>query len=516
MIGPTTRKTGAVSTPRAGRQAALASTLAPVAARALLVGAALALMACGGSGGTNSSLLTPAELKDPASCQGCHPAQFDEWARSMHAYASDDPVFVAMNQRGQRETGGALGDFCVKCHAPQAVRDGLTTDGRELATLPAAERGVTCFFCHSAESLDGDHNNPLKQATDGRMRGPFADPVAGAPHLSGYSPLFDGTQAESAAACGSCHDIVNQHQVALERTFQEWKGTLFSIQPHGQSCAQCHMAGSDGPASTVSTRTRRLHNHEFPAVDVALTPFAGADAQAQRASAQRMLDSVLQGTVCVDDVSRRITVALDNVAAGHSWPSGASQDRRAWVELTAYAGDQVIYRSGLADGETAETAADPDLWLIRDCIFDENREEAHMFWQAASLVGNALPGPVVPVLTDQSSFTRTHLKRVYPVAVPYTTTPDRITLQVFLKAIGDDVLTSLVGSHDLDASIAAAVPRFQLGGGASLEWTPAKASPFRDERNNHPLLCVTAGAYTSLNTITAAESHARCVPPAPP
>jgi hypothetical protein len=475
---------------------------------------ALVLAACGGDGGGNG-LLSSAELKDPVACQGCHPTQFDQWARSMHAYASDDPVFLAMNQRGQRETGGALGDFCVKCHAPQAVRDGLTTDGSELSSLPAAERGVTCFFCHSAESIDGDHNNPLKLASDGRMRGPIADPVAGAPHRSGYSPLLDGAQAESAAACGSCHDIVNTHQVALERTYQEWLGTLFAIQPHGQSCGQCHMAGSDGPASVVSTRTRRLHSHEFPAVDVPLTPFPGADAVAQRASAQRMLDSVLQGTVCVDDVARRITVALDNVAAGHSWPSGASQDRRAWVEVTAYAGEQVIYRSGLADGETAEDAADPDLWLMRDCIFDENRQEAHMFWQAASLTGNALPGPVKVVLADPTSFARSHLKRIYPVAGPFTTAPDRVSVQVFLKAIGDDVLASLVESQDLAPTIAAAVPRYQLGGGASVEWTRVNAVPYRDDRTNNLLLCATASAYTSLNTIAAATSNARCVAPPP-
>lgn len=457
-------------------------------------------------------MLTVAELKDPVACQGCHPTQYDDWARSMHAYASEDPVFVAMNQRGQRETGGALGDFCVKCHAPQAVRDGLTTDGHELASLPAAARGVTCFFCHSAESIAGDHNNPLQLATDGILRGPISDPVAGAPHRSGYSPMFDGAQAESAAACGGCHDIVNQHQVALERTYQEWQGTAFAGQPGGKSCAQCHMAGSDGPASTVSTRSRRLHSHEFPAVDLPLTAFPGADPQAQRQSAQAQLDGALLGTICVDDVARRITVALDNVAVGHSWPSGASQDRRAWVEVTAYAGDQVVYRSGLEAGEIPENAADPDLWLMRDCIFDENQQEAHMFWQAASLTSNALPGSVRPVLTDQTSFTRSHLKRVYPVAAAFTTAPDRITLQVYLKAIGDDVLTSLVESHDLDASLAAAVPRYQLGGGASVEWIRAAASPYRDERTNNSLLCATAGAYTSLNTIVAATSHARCVP----
>ena len=35
--------------------------------------------------------------------------------------AMDDPVFIAMNKKGQRETNGALGTFCVNCHAPMAA-----------------------------------------------------------------------------------------------------------------------------------------------------------------------------------------------------------------------------------------------------------------------------------------------------------------------------------------------------------------------------------------------------------
>lgn len=477
--------------------------------RRVLLVVAVCVASCGGGGGGKT--LSVAELKDPAACQSCHPTQFAEWSRSMHAYAGDDPVFVAMNQRGQRETSGALGDFCVKCHAPMALRDGLTTDGKNLATLPAAARGVTCFFCHSAESITGDHNNPLTLATDGRMLGPIADPVAGAPHGSAYSALLDGPQTESAAACGTCHDIVNQHDVALERTYQEWGQTLFAIPPHGQSCAQCHMAGSDGPASTVSTRSRRLHSHQFPAVDLPLTPFPGADATAQQQGVQAMLDTELQGTICVDDIARKITVALDNVAAGHDWPSGASQDRRAWIELTATAGDQVVYQTGVAPGEAIEEAADPDLWMLRDCIFDDGGVEAHMFWQAASMTSNLIPGPVPLTVTDPTSFARTHLKRVYPVSTLLPALPDRITLRVFLKAIGDDVLSSLVMSNDLDPAIAAAVPRFQMGGGAVLEWTRASALTYRDGTNN-PQACVLAGRYTALSSIVAATSHARCQP----
>ena len=63
-------------------------------------------------------------LLDPQTCKQCHANHFADWSASMHAYASDDPVFRAMNQRGQRETKGQLGSFCVKCHAPMAVNEG--------------------------------------------------------------------------------------------------------------------------------------------------------------------------------------------------------------------------------------------------------------------------------------------------------------------------------------------------------------------------------------------------------
>src|SRR5689334_14642857 len=143
----------------------------------------------------------------PETCQTCHPNHYTEWSGSMHAYASDDPVFLAMNARAQREN--QVGDFCVRCHAPLAVREGMTQDGLNLASLPPAMKGVTCYFCHATQSVTDTHNNPLVLATDQSLFGPFSDPVAGTPHVALYSPYLDSVQTQSAAACGSCHDIVN-------------------------------------------------------------------------------------------------------------------------------------------------------------------------------------------------------------------------------------------------------------------------------------------------------------------
>src|SRR5439155_8964026 len=94
---------------------------------------ALAAAAACTSSSKTEPTLARAELLKPETCKTCHQDHFREWSGSMHAYASDDPVFLAMNKRGQRETAGALGAFCVNCHAPMAVREGATKDGLNLA-----------------------------------------------------------------------------------------------------------------------------------------------------------------------------------------------------------------------------------------------------------------------------------------------------------------------------------------------------------------------------------------------
>ena len=65
--------------------------------------------------------------------------------------------------------------------------------------------------------------------------------------------------------CGSCHDIQNLQGAHVERTFQEWQGTLFSALPNGQGCADCHMKiqrrprvdGVDEGAPAARARTSR-------------------------------------------------------------------------------------------------------------------------------------------------------------------------------------------------------------------------------------------------------------------
>jgi hypothetical protein len=440
----------------------------------LVLGAGIGLVGihagCGGEGeppvgavedapdvlvGPETFSLDAASILDPVECAECHPRHYEEWAGSMHAYASFDPVFIAMNQRGQRETNGALGDFCVGCHAPMAVRLGLTDDGSNLEDLPDHVQGVTCYFCHAVESVDGTHNAKLTLASDGVMRGAYDDPVPNTAHASAYSTLHDRNHMDSAGLCGTCHDIVTPppHEVHLERTFAEWEDSLYSNPVPGQqqTCGACHMGGSDNTAADApGVKLRTVHDHRMPGVDLAITDFP--DMETQRAEVEYALASTVFSRVCVSQSEGEhvISVRLENIAAGHAFPSGAAQDRRVWVELVAQGeAGETLLESGVIPEDVPVAMAELDdvnLWRMGDRTFDTEGNEAHMFWDVASVESEILPAPTAFSPLDPG-YIQTHRTRKYIYAGP---APETITLEVHMRAVGLDVLQDLVDSGDLD------------------------------------------------------------------
>lgn len=407
---------------------------------------------------------------DPVACKDCHPKHYQQWSGSMHAYAAEDPVFLAMNAKGQRDTDGALGDFCVTCHAPVALMLGLTKDGTNLDEVPAYARGVTCYFCHSAIDVFDDHNAPITLASDGIMRGGLTDPRANTAHASAYSTLHDRISADSSKLCGACHDIVTPKGVALERTFAEWKASIYSHEDSPgqlQTCGRCHMTGRDDVAADYAgVPVRRVHDHTMAGVDVALTDFP--QMEEQLAAVKNELAPTVFSEICVYPKadSTRVVVNLENVAAGHKWPSGAAQDRRAWVELVAYdENDAIMYSSGRLE-PTDVVAERDDIWRFGDTMLGDDGKPVHMFWEAASVESNVLPAPTALTPVDPG-WIDTHRIREYIVDGPL---PWRITVRVRIRPIGLDTLDVLIASGDLDESYRALVPTFDLEL-ATREWT---------------------------------------------
>jgi hypothetical protein len=392
----------------------------------------------------------------------------------MHAYASIDPLFVAMNARAQRETGGAIGAFCTQCHAPMAVRAVRLGDGgvRAPAGLPAAQNGVTCYFCHSVSAVNGDDDAPLVLASDGVLRGPIADPVTNVAHASTYSALHDQAQPQAASLCGACHDVTTSGGVAIERTFAEWKTSLYAqdtVQTL-QTCSACHMPGTEGtaasPPNVVPTRT--VHDHSVAGVDLArpLAPLPDEDAQATLVQAS--LDTAIGAQLCVAKapLGVTVTVTLDNGFVGHDWPSGAVHDRRAWVELVASVLGGTVFSSGVVpnDQTSVESIGDPNLWLFKETLYDANDASVLFMWQAASASPEQLPA-VTTAEAPGATGPNNAVSKTYAIDAVV----DDVTMRVRLLPVAIEVIQSLIASGDLDPSYLTSVSAFTLSG-SQLEW----------------------------------------------
>jgi len=164
----------------------------------------------------------------------------------------------------------------------------------------------------------------------------------------------------------------------------------------------------------------------------------------------------------------------------------------------------------IPDGQEVSASTDPDLWLMRDCLFDEAGAPVKMFWQAASFEGNPLP-PLTTFDVSSPTFYQTHKQKLFPATGAAIATPDRITMRVHLRPMGHDVIDDLIASGDLDPAVRAAIPTLNVG--AELEWTQAKAtSTYLDRNTNTTVFCATS---TNLNVQAdrfPAPARTRCSP----
>jgi len=359
-----------------------------------------------------------AAFTSPARCAGCHPRQYQEWHGSMMAYAAVSPTMNALEAAGNRLTDGAFaadGDsplFCQRCHAPVSVALGEFPGFADSHGEPSrafmgeiGSRGLSCDFCHQVAHADlegsllgdGIANSAFVLQPGGPKFGPFDDPLP--------SPMHEAEPSDylrSSEFCGSCHDVRIPGEDAvtgesfrrLEDAFSEWERGPYATaeNPFGRvlSCQDCHMSAypyaapgtyfTDYAAVTPGATLRRVSTHYFTGVDVALIDFPGQDEQGLDAHGlpigqARRREDLLRAACTVDlDVPDTVApgavlpveVAVTNSGAGHNVPTGFSQERQMWIELTVTdAAAGVVYQSGYlldrAHPETGEHEPDGNL-----------------------------------------------------------------------------------------------------------------------------------------------------------
>jgi hypothetical protein len=233
---------------------------------------------------------------------------------------------------------------------------------------------------------------------------------------------------------------------------------------------------ADKPGLNVKSREGSFHEHYWPGVDQALTPFPGIDDQA--AVIQRDLDPAVviagpvplgnpageKGGICVTpENTGQISVRMDTRTVGHMWPSGAAQDRRAWLEVIAYdASNTVLFKSGtVADDQDPEDLNDPNLFGLWDRTFKDDMTRAHFFWDVATVQSNLLKPPITRDPLSQA-FDHSTIK-TFTIGPVYSQI-DHIAARVRIRPLGFAIVNDLVASGDLDPALMSQLKTRDVGG----------------------------------------------------
>ncbi|QDT35137.1 hypothetical protein Mal48_44120 [Thalassoglobus polymorphus] len=337
----------------------------------------------------NTRPLLETDFVSAKECAQCHPRQYDEWSRSMHAYAQHSPVFEAFTLTMIERTGGTIGTFCTRCHTPIGVSIGENASMRNVHRSRISMEGVTCVVCHRLEKpfYKASGRLPVTPGlvNDGCTYGPFSDPVNpdGSVHDAASS-----NQLTKSSFCGSCHDVTSPQGVRLEEAFSEWQNSPAAKE--GTSCQDCHM----GPIPGVPVKSwerpfgkiavvpgvdpsllpdRPLSSHTFSGPDYSLLPdtefpekldwmyekdyrdtknltphqketltLLRIKNRQQLAKARNERYTLLKNAakISVDHPYRasprdkmKIHVDVTSTTAGHNFPTGFTAERQVWVEV---------------------------------------------------------------------------------------------------------------------------------------------------------------------------------------
>ncbi|MBI1313890.1 hypothetical protein GC176_21565 [bacterium] len=324
-------------------------------------------------------------------CRACHPKQYEEWSRSMHAYAQHSPIFEAFNLTLQERTSGTIGTFCSRCHTPLGTALGENGQRRNVNRSRLSMEGVTCVVCHRMERPYYKANT-RRHIAPGRlsevcMYGPFSDAVSLSENSHGSQQLVS---IRSSAFCGACHDVTSPQGIRLEEAFSEWQNSPAARRQ--LTCQHCHMGPVQGiptleedrplgyaamapvgNGETFATAKRPLSDHTFSGPDYSILPdtefpekldwmyekdYRQTDLLTEhekrslndlrrrnrrqlRIAQEKRYELLKNGAeLCVDvpncaECGGRfnVAVAVRSRFDGHNFPTGFTEERQFWVSV---------------------------------------------------------------------------------------------------------------------------------------------------------------------------------------
>tara|TARA_Y100000588_G_scaffold391868_1_gene501814 strand:+ start:784 stop:2247 length:1464 start_codon:yes stop_codon:yes gene_type:complete len=370
------------------------------------------------TGNMISTEIDTADFHASDNCIACHPNHVADWNRSMHAYSMRDPIFFSgwYNEQLKNEHTGER--FCVQCHSPVAYLSGQKLDQyttvEDLQNDPALsmsiKEGITCTVCHSMTGESGrvetDYDiaaraeytmNPGENIMYGSLEIDSIDCVEGLYcHEVQYNSLFKFSES-----CLPCHEMTVRGK-EVEMTFSEWN----DIPAFGMGglvpCQDCHMPVKDKQYSDASDRSY-YSSHEFLGVDIDLTRDISESSEKYQ-SVQTLLQSTLElefggsaetDIIRIENNNTLIIPITITSHSGHSFPSGTSFSRQAWLEtiVTNIDDNSVLFSSGVIENKTDNLDLnDSSLLLYTSYLLDENGDTTNSVTDAYDIIRQMLPG----------------------------------------------------------------------------------------------------------------------------
>jgi hypothetical protein len=281
---------------------------------------------------------TPVSGFAPAQTCNCHSNFIQEWQQSMHAKALSDPLFKTKLAEGNTATGGKIGPFCLSCHGPVGT---MTSQLANVDPASASQQGIPCSFCHQVTGTTSPTNNvSLLVDPSGTYRAQIQSPTS--PHATAFSPFHN-----SSDICGGCHNVSHPgNGLPVEATFTEWQGSAQA--KAGTTCQDCHMSrapGEQGPAvgwDAGGGPQRSVFQMNFMGAQVALgDPVIATQMLQSAATLDMQAPGILEGA---DNTS--ITVTITNIGAGHDLPTGLTEVREMWLEVSFVGSDGTVTQLG--------------------------------------------------------------------------------------------------------------------------------------------------------------------------
>jgi len=407
--------------------------------------------------------LDAGDFIDPEVCARCHRDIYDMWDGTMHSAAFDDPLFRAATKLfvSKAVHPGERGDaeHCVVCHNPIAVRSGQVkgSSGDYDAVDDVTSRAISCDLCHSIDEIVMVENTSFNtdpgngEDDPGTKLGP-RDDAAPMYHDAAYSGIH--TRSE---ICGACHNVTHLwYLTKLEGTYDEWFHSPYnSLDPEKVvSCQDCHMRQSPGNPSTGMTLRpdypgassdmgpERLHiyRHSVAGANTLMPGLLGNDDSARLAGERLKHAAVIE----ITDVGKTgggvtsVTVRVRNEGAGHMLPTGVTEFRQMWLEITVTdPSGTKVFSSGGIDGSGNLT---PDTSVFQTVFGDPDGNPTVNVTEAAVM------------LTDRRVPPKGRIDTVYTFPAPVKGGID-IRAELRYRSMKPELVHALLGDDGVEVPV---------------------------------------------------------------